>query len=161
MGMLRRVRKALRMAYLQLRIWWTIKLIVAGPSGRALYGCLALLVVLHVPLLVAGIVALVAQRQGTDAAAWTKGVLGLYFIIWMTFAAVSRDMGDADPSPPMIDEPVIDMVYEMQGQPMSEEEVERLAVATTAVMDTGMQVIEIVADEEEKRKRLWREGEEG
>jgi hypothetical protein len=158
MGMLKKAREALQEATWTLK--WKIRVELADPLGKAFYGCLTLLVVLHVPLLVAGIARVVADERGVASPPWTKGVFAFYLIIWLSFFAVNQGIGDANSSPPAIDEPVIQMVYEIQDQQMSEEEVERLAGAATAVMDTGMTAMEVAVDMEEERKKLRGEGEE-
>ena len=52
MGMVRKAREGLREVTWELK--WKIRLELADPLGKAFYGCLALLVMLHIPLLVAG-----------------------------------------------------------------------------------------------------------
>jgi hypothetical protein len=154
MGMLSRAREELREAYWELKLRILVEL--ADPFGRAFYGCLALIAVLHGPLLVAMIAGAIAQERGLLSPAWTKGVLAFYVIVWVSFFAVGQGMGEADPAPPVIDEPVIRVVYEMQDQEMSEEEVERLAGAATAVMDYGMTAMKAAVDIEERRGKRRR-----
>lgn len=147
MSWLRRLREWLQGEYLELRFRVKWKL-AFDPLGSAMWGCLLLGLVLHIPLLAAGIAAGAAHLQGLATPSWVKTVVALYVILYIAFYSVSSKSEYSPPPQPPIDESVVEMVYQMQDV-MDYEETEEALEGTTAAMDYVMTAMDVAVELDE------------